>query len=165
MPATPATSPRWPASIAHQPQIDGLQITPHEPHLRTDMERGPARVRRTSSSLLGMVRAAWEIEGDDMITWDAWYRTTLGEGARWFWLPVYWPAGYQDHLVRHRGVPSISLLYDTVWRIEVELDVRRGPPPSAETAAGLASEGAAFFTTFGDALHRAIHVILPGADT
>lgn len=156
------TLPAWPASLAHQPLIDGLALSLHRDHEREQVDRGAPFVQRRGAVGFAPYALTWEMTEGEARAWWAWYRVTLADGTRWWSVPLYLPGvGYQTTRCQFAGTPRLAMPYDAAWRITAELLVRLPDPPSADEVLALTAYGADAFGALIADLYTAVHVTLP----
>jgi hypothetical protein len=99
----------WPASLPQLVAVEGYEESPPETALRTEMDAGPAKVRRRFTAGVRPITAQLDLDAAQVETLDQFYVTTLAGGAlRFDWVdprnqaavelrfvrpPVYRPAG------------------------------------------------------------------------
>lgn len=94
--------PFWPLAIPQAPQRDGWSDTAPDQLLRSDMESGPAKVRRRGTAKPHVAQATYVMDDAEAAIFEEFALETLAGGALAFdwWHPVL--ARY----VRARLVPS-----------------------------------------------------------
>lgn len=74
----------WPESLPQTPLLDRWQETLADNTLRTEMEQGPAKLRRRSTAASGRMQAQFLLSSADCLLLDAFYHSTLGGGVKAF---------------------------------------------------------------------------------
>ncbi len=74
----------WPESLPQSPLLDGWQETLADNVLRTEMEQGPAKLRRRSTVASGRMRAQFLLSAADCALLDTFYNDTLAGGVKVF---------------------------------------------------------------------------------
>ncbi|GBU17215.1 MULTISPECIES: hypothetical protein [Methylobacterium] len=83
--------PTWPASLPQIPLVPGGSSTPWQAPTETEMEEGPARARRSSTSTWTTIAYAYVMTAAQFATFEAFVRDTLGHGAGRFMIPRWRP--------------------------------------------------------------------------
>lgn len=68
------------------PLVEGYQLNPVDPTIRTDMESGPPRARRTFYARNDKVNVSWLMSDSEMAAFRIWFDSDDGAagGSRWF---------------------------------------------------------------------------------
>lgn len=77
----------WPASLPQSPLLDGWQETLPDNTLRTEMEQGPAKLRRRSTAASGRMNVQFLLSTADCALLDTFYSDTLTGGVKVFQMP------------------------------------------------------------------------------
>lgn len=114
----------WPTTLP-APQSSGYELRPVDQTLRTDMEKGPARVRRVSSARNDRVKLGWEMSDAQLAIYRTWFDTDISGGASWFTISiVVGTTGFQTMSARFIGVPNIVSVPVLRWLVAGEVEVR-----------------------------------------
>ena len=70
----------WPVSLPQTPFL-GLRDQRQDARLRTEMDVGPAKMRRRHTAAVRNITATTLLTGTQRATFDTFYKTTLSEGA------------------------------------------------------------------------------------
>jgi hypothetical protein len=117
----------FPVSITHTMLVDGFREVPPATLVRTQMDVGPAKVRPRSTTGSRMISGAVMVTAEQQETLDAWFTTTLINGA----LPFTWTHPRTEAAITARFVgegddPGIS--YEPrdsgqVWLVRMKLEI------------------------------------------
>ena len=77
----------WPESLPQSPLLDGWQETLPDNTLRTEMEQGPAKLRRRSTAASGRMNLQFLLSAADCTLLDMFYSDTLAGGVSAFQMP------------------------------------------------------------------------------
>jgi hypothetical protein len=80
-----STNP-WPAQLQQYVDADTFQLVPGETTIRTDMDTGPAKVRRTSTKRVDAITATIEVNLGEWNILDNFYTIDCNGGATAFQL-------------------------------------------------------------------------------
>ncbi|MAM95674.1 hypothetical protein [Parvibaculum sp.] len=126
------TLPVWPAAFPKTAQRDGYRGTAHQPHRRTEMDKGNARLRARSLGSPAEIELKWRFAGSRANDFKLFYENDLARGTRWFTVPL-WFGG------EHRAVPAQFMDRFTITpraasavTISTRLCVRRMPYDALE---------------------------------
>lgn len=103
----------------------GLQHV--SPLIRTPMVSGRARQRRAFTSTPTIASVQWLFTRPQAQAFEAWFRSTIHDGADWFTVRLSTPLGSHDYLARFAGMyDGPRLAGGRYWEIaaEVELEER-----------------------------------------
>ncbi|MBB3020638.1 hypothetical protein FHR70_003724 [Microvirga lupini] len=115
----------WPVSLPIEVVQDGtgiVRLTP--PPIRTDMEDGPGRARRRSTTTWSDVNVRLKLTHAEFLTFQAFHRDTLNHGASRFTMPVWKPgvsAPYPEKTVMLIDEPQVD---DVIAWVYVTLPLR-----------------------------------------
>ncbi|WP_230531125.1 hypothetical protein [Microvirga roseola] len=106
--------PVWPASLPVVPLRDGTgPASLYDPPIETEMEDGPRRMRRRSTTTWATVAVRFKLTNDQFATFQAFVRDTLDHGASRFTMPVWKPGAtlpLPDKTVQLIGDPQMQTL-------------------------------------------------------
>lgn len=117
--------PDWPATLPQVLPVAGYSETPPDTALRTQMDAGPAKVRRRFTAQVRPINATLILTAAQVQILDDFYVTTLEGGA----LPFDWihprdtaspPTVVQFRFVRP---PQYAALEPDIWQAPVELEI------------------------------------------
>lgn len=113
--------PTWPPSIPDSILVSGYSEKPPKNALRTQMDAGPAKVRRRSRSGARPISGAAMLTGAQLETFDAWFRETLADGTlRFDWIH---PRTRQAVSMRFTEEPDYSAQGADWWSVSMKLEV------------------------------------------
>ena len=97
--------PTWPATLPSEPVPETIRETPPDLLARTEMDAGPAKVRRRFTAGVRTFEVGYVFSPDEMDIWEAFYENDIDSGAESFTYPHprKWGA---DIAVRLAGVPG-----------------------------------------------------------
>lgn len=121
----------WPVSLNHRPVKAGYRWRPHDAQMRTPMEQGPARKRRRWIDSPAYIEVSWPWGLNDFELFRAWHHAALGDGSRFFRVPVFTGASFSTLPCRFKGVYDAAL-QGLEWWVSAEIEVRQVPFLSAD---------------------------------
>lgn len=116
----------WPTSLP-SPSLEGYGLTAGNPVIRTDMESGPARVRRRFTAAPDTVTLRFTFTDAQMAAFRTFWNTDAQQGAAWFYLTLRdgRSAGDVTREVRPTsGAFNASLLSTGIWAVSFSVEVR-----------------------------------------
>jgi hypothetical protein len=114
----------WPSTLP-APLSNGYEIKPQEQVIRTDMEKGPARVRHVTTANTDRVKLGWEMTDEQLAIYRPWFKTDIAGGAMWFTISlVVGTIGFKEMSARFVGVPNIVYLPVLRWLVTGEVELR-----------------------------------------
>lgn len=120
----------WPNTLPN-PSQDGYTLKPETQTIRTDMEVGPARVRRITTVRNDTVNLSWFMTNAQFDTFRTWFEdsaTGLSGGVGWFTgMPLKVGGGIQTTLECrfNGGTYEASIVPgDMAWTVSGMLEVR-----------------------------------------
>mgnify|MGYP001455401073 CR=1 FL=1 len=113
--------PAWPETLPQSPLIDGFRETPANSSLRTEMEAGPAKLRRRTTAAAATLSLTFIISAAQLAALDAFYADTLQGGTLAF--DFTHPVTGETVSCRFRQPPSRGTLNGGYFRAGVELEV------------------------------------------
>lgn len=106
--------PSWPASLPVRPLRDGTgPVSLFDPPIETEMEDGPRRMRRRSTTTWATVSLRFKMTNAQFATFQAFVRDTLNHGASRFTMPVWKPGAtlpLPEKTVQLAGDPQMQTL-------------------------------------------------------
>lgn len=126
----------WPQSLP-APLLASYQFAPEATTIKTDMDSGPARVRRRFTTGVTQYQATWHFTGQQLAIFEAWFVHQAQSGASWFSMPQRNGQGNTNVNARFStGTYTARALSDKLWEISGQLEVRDRPIMDAATLAG-----------------------------
>lgn len=117
------TTPVFPATLP-KPSMQSYGFTPANNLIRTEMENGPARVRRRFIAVPVDVSASWTFSLAELGQFQAFYRDQIFDGAGWFEMPIVQGDGEVVRLARFKEpYKAETLQRENVWRVSAMLEV------------------------------------------
>jgi len=110
----------WPASLPQSPLINGSEETTPNNIVRTQMDQGPAKVRRRSTANVKPVKMQFVMDKAQLNTFETFFNDTVKGGALKFDFPE--PVTQTVKEYRFKGQPTKTPLSATLFRIEVEME-------------------------------------------
>jgi len=113
--------------------IDGYSLS-HAPHvIRSDMESGPARVRRTSVMRNDRLSVRWALTAAEFWTFREWFVSSAGAnyGAAWFTISLQTGQASDGSLsteaARFAGPWTATMNQQGQWVVRADLEVQDTP--------------------------------------
>ena len=115
-------NPVWPVGLPQLTAVEGYGEAPPDTALRTNMDAGPAKVRRRSTAGIRPLSVQFDLDAAQVETLDAFYVATLQGGALSFdWVHPRTQAAATLRFVQPPAYrPHGS---DAAWRAVVQLEV------------------------------------------
>ena len=110
----------WPVALPPAPMPRGYTEQPPKLTIRTEMDAGPAKVRRRFSAGVRPLSCIWTMDDAQLATLDAFFTVTLEGGAKRF--NARHPRTGQTVEMRFVGEPSYARL-DGGWEVTAQLEV------------------------------------------
>lgn len=115
----------WPTDFP-APLLTGYEIEAGDNVVRTDMETGPARVRRRSTSTPDNYALAFQLTEAQMNVFRAFWGGEWQHGAAWVAIPLR--DGFSSALTPRECRPTqkwkAALVKPQVWRVQIPVEVR-----------------------------------------
>lgn len=112
---------QWPVSLQSKVNADSFKIAWGETVLRSDMDIGPAKVRRRFTKGVDVMSCAINLTVEQYDTFETFYKTLVNGGATRF--EINHPISQDVVLVRFTGPPEIAPLGGVMFRAAFELEV------------------------------------------
>lgn len=155
----------WPAALPQVAPIAGYQETLPDTSLRTQMDAGPARMRRRFTAAVRPITINFILSDEQLETFHDFYVTTLAGGS----LPFDWvhprhaadlpQAFFQFRIVRP---PTYSAIDRDIWQVPIEFEILPGGVD--EAALQVAAHAGSYSISGGTAeFHRLIMNIAAAA--
>lgn len=116
----------WPSSLP-VPKFSGYDLQTTDPTARTDMESGPARVRRRYTAAPDHVSLGFILDETQMATFRALWESDFQNGAAWVFVPIKdgRSVGVSNKEVRPlTGSFKSAPVSATHWSVEFQVEVR-----------------------------------------
>lgn len=115
----------WPVGLPY-PSADGYTTESQDVTIRTDMETGPARVRRRYTSGIDTTQLTWVLSESQVAQWITFYEDEWLQGAAWASIPMLSPrtASIGSYTARPTSQPKYTLVNDTTWKVALTVEVR-----------------------------------------
>ena len=116
----------WPTTLP-QPTMSGYALQATDATIRTDMESGPARVRRRYTAAPDKVTLRFVFSEEQMAAFRVFWDGDAQQGAAWWWLTVKdgRTVGSVAREVRPTNGAFKSEMIDAVhWSVTFEVEVR-----------------------------------------
>jgi hypothetical protein len=110
----------------------GYSMQPGKAALRTEMDSGHARQRRTSASVPERIKAQWRLTGLQVKVWRSWWKHELLDGTVWFPCELSDGQGVATASCRFVGEPTITLESGNIFTVSGEVEVEDLPLMSPE---------------------------------
>ena len=111
----------WPESLPQSPLLDGWQETLPDNTLRTEMEQGPAKLRRRSTAASGRMNAQFLLSASDCTVLDDFYASTLAGGVKVF--RMIHPRRAETISCRFAAPPEYAAVNGGYCRARITLEV------------------------------------------
>lgn len=116
----------WPSTLP-LPKLSGYGLQAGDPTVRTDMESGPARVRRRFTAAPDKLTLSFVLNVAQMVIFRAFWISDFQQGAAWVSMPI--KDGSSTGLVSKDCRPTTGsfkagLLSPSQWLVEMEVEVR-----------------------------------------
>lgn len=115
----------WPAALP-KPLGEDYSLAVQDVSVRTDMDAGPARVRRRFTAAPDTVNLSWKFTEAEMATFRAFYEDDIDYGAAWFNLSLKdgRAAGMATKEVRFAGPYNAAYIAGYGWHVSAAMEVR-----------------------------------------
>lgn len=113
--------PTWPASLPQTVMTAGLEERPPDTSLRSQMDAGPAKVRRRFTAGVRVFSATVPLSDTETETLDSFYQTDLQGGA----LRFDWTHPRTGAAVKFRFVtpPRYAPRSSKLWLVQLQLEI------------------------------------------
>lgn len=112
----------WPASLPQKPLADGFSETSPDLVARTQMDTGPAKMRRRATAGVTQVKCAFRLTADQLATFRDFMHSDLQDRA----LPYSWAHPVAGAVGRWRitASPTIEPIADGLaWKVALALEL------------------------------------------
>lgn len=118
----------WPSTLPTAPLVNGYSVDPASNVIRSDMEIGPARVRRIATSRNDQVSISLVLVGSQVTAFRDWFDDSssgLAGGVNWFTgLRLNLDGTVTTPECRFVGKHSFSLVDSKRYRLTAKVEVR-----------------------------------------
>lgn len=107
----------WPTGLPTAIQVNGLSETPIDQFVENTVDVGSPKRRQRFSGAMGQIQGKMTLTAAQMLTFDAFFETTLAGGA----LPFQWirPSNGDTVFMRFlSGKPVRNALSPNVWQLD-----------------------------------------------
>jgi hypothetical protein len=114
--------PSWPASLPQHVLVEGYDEAPPDVLLRTEMDAGPAKVRRRFTAGVRELRCAILCDSDQLDDLEEFFRDEIAGGA----LPFDWVHPRTQDAASFRFVRRFTIAPEPgakYWRVGLELEI------------------------------------------
>jgi hypothetical protein len=110
----------WPSTLPQKPLVDGYGEDFPENTIRTEMEVGPAKLRRRSTAAPKKITISFLMTQIQVATFETFFNTTLSSGS----LPFDWahPRTGVTESFRFMKPPQIRPASGLLWKVALELE-------------------------------------------
>ena len=117
--------PAWPASLLPNPSREGYQLSRGDATIRTDMEAGPARVRRTYTNVPTVLAIQWDFTGDELKIFRHFWRVKTHSGSKHFLIDLYLDNEIASDVECRFMGPYTSARVSSAdhWQVKVQLEI------------------------------------------
>lgn len=110
----------WPTGLPQRPLADGFAESPQSNVVRSDMDVGPAKMRRRYTAEVRVYSMGLLLTTAQVVTLETFYYTTLGCVDPFDWIDHRTNAAAS---YRFRSPPSYSVAGPGYWRTTLDLEV------------------------------------------
>ena len=112
--------PTWPSSLPEAPLLQGFSETPPETVVRTQMEAGPAKIRRRFSAGVRRFTMQFSMTQDQVAAFDDFFQNDCAGGSLAF--DFTHPRTKQAHQFRFQTQPRYEPLTNQRYTVIVEME-------------------------------------------
>lgn len=116
----------WPTELP-VPLLQGYELETGDPTARTDMESGPARVRRRFTATPDEITLSVLLSEAEMNIFRAFWDGDWSQGAAWVFFPVRdgrTPGIVSKECRPTKGAFKAALIKPNYWRVQIPVEVR-----------------------------------------
>ena len=113
--------PTWPATLPVPPLAEGYREITANTLVRTEMEQGPAKIRRRTTAGVARLSLAYLLSTEDIQTLEDFIQTDLSGGARGF--SFTHPRTGHPIICRFRQLPEYGAVNGAYFRVSIELEI------------------------------------------
>ena len=120
--------PAYPASLPQNPLVEGFNDTRQKAALRSDMDTGAPKRRKRFTAAIRPLKFPTILNGTQRVTFDTFYKTTLGEGSLSFTIPdpvdgntitVFFVAPPKFNIIGASGTAAATRQWQSIYNLEV----------------------------------------------
>lgn len=160
----PPEIPRYPCTLPCA-LVDGYGYKPEPRAIRTQMESGRARHRRTTRHAPKRFNLKFLYQGHQMQVFESWYEHDANVGVSWFAITLQTGAELSWHIAR--AIPGeeyqAALLGGQVYEVSMPVEVREIPLYPADCMDIVRTMPLNTLYQSTNVMHRAVHSTLAGA--
>lgn len=119
-------------SLLPRMSVAGYELQPADALVRTDMEDGTARVRRSRRNAPVRIPVLWQFTRYEYEVFEGWHYSALDEGAEWFDAEIATGQGIESCECRFVGPYRAPARGGLQWDVAATLEVRSRARLSAE---------------------------------
>lgn len=112
--------PAWPETLP-EPMMDGFAHAGEQPVRRQQMESGPDRVTRISSTTVATNNYSICVDEEQLAEFWSFYENAANGGADWVQAPMFTGNAVALHVCRFASHPSVGRL-GVKWRVSFTLE-------------------------------------------
>lgn len=95
------------------------------PMMRTELQSGRARQRRTYTSVPTIVDVSWLMDKNQAQIFEAWFKFTVMDGVEWFDCKLRTPLGLSEYYCRFAGMyAGPELVGIEMWKFTAQLEIK-----------------------------------------
>lgn len=122
-------TPIFPATLPNVIMSD-YGYTPGNNLIRTEMETGPAKVRRRFVSVPTKVNGTWKFTRDELKVFESFFHNQLFDGAAWFKIKLVNGTGETECTARFEApYEATTLAREHLWQVRARMEVFGLPTP------------------------------------
>ena len=115
----------WPAELP-APQY-GIEFKPRDPQLRTQMQNGRTISRRNFTAVPVDFSARWILTSEQSVRFESFYKSDTEDGTLWFKMPLLFPQGEVESVVRFAGIYAYSRVGVCEWSYSCNMEMYLRP--------------------------------------
>lgn len=127
---------QWPTQLPGFVR-EGYGIEPQAQFARTDMDAGPARQRRRTTTAPTLYPLRWIFTRTEMEIFEAWFEHEIAGGSAWFEVQIWGGRGYQLAEARFIEPWRCVLPGPVHFTVDARIEVRNRPVMSAAELAAV----------------------------
>ena len=115
----------WPTTLPYAMR-SGYELSPLDQTLRTDMESGPARVRRLTKARNDKITVTWMMTATQLAAFRIWFESDsdCAGGQAWFDMNVNTDGIVESKVCRFVGPWKASLIDSVSWSVAAQIEIR-----------------------------------------
>jgi len=111
----------WPTTLPTYPLLDNYVETVPETVIRTEMDQGPAKIRRKTTAGVRKLNVSYFLNKEQVAALDEFYLTTLKGGALEF--DFVHPRNSSDIVCRFTAPPEYKAANGNYFEVNLELEI------------------------------------------